>query len=485
MAFVRDPRRVALGCVAVLLTALLVWFGTGMTPWWPLLWVAPLPVLLFAPGANGRSAALVAGSAWFLGSLNLWHYFTAVIAVPIAVLVGNDVTFAIVFALAVLLHRALLRRGAYVAATLALPATWVAFEYFVSLLSPHGTAGNLAYSQLEFLPFLQLASLTGPWGLTFFVLLFPSAIAVAWNLKRTESGRAWRVLAATIAVLAGVFAFGFMRLATPIPGTAAKVGLVASDGPNERVADEGEATQRLFAAYAEAIAQLAAQGAEVVVIPEKLGVDTPDATTADNVLQPLADHTGVTIVAGLISVEPPQKFNQARVYRPRETVLHYDKKHMLPPFESRLAPGTTLVTLDRASSQWGVAICKDMDFPTPARDYGNAGSGLLLVPAWDFFADWIQHGHMAILRGVEYGFGVARAAKGGSLYVSDNRGRILAETKTDAAPFTTLLATVPDTHEPTFYLRWGDWFAWLSLALLVVAVVRTRAPTRSRASATG
>src|SRR5262245_990434 len=178
MAFVRDPRRAAFGCAAVLLTAVFVWFGTGMTPWWPLLWIAPLPVLLFASGAGVRATALAAVAAWFLGSLNVWHYFTGVLAVPIGAAVGNDLTFAIVFALAVLLHRALLRRGAYVAATLALPAVWVAFEFLVSHVSPHGTGGNLAYTQLAFLPYLQLASVTGIWGLTFFVLLLPSALAV-------------------------------------------------------------------------------------------------------------------------------------------------------------------------------------------------------------------------------------------------------------------------------------------------------------------
>jgi apolipoprotein N-acyltransferase len=71
MAFVRDPRRAALGCAAVLLTALLLWFGTGLTPWWPLLWLAPLPVLLFAANARAGTAALAAGGAWFLGSLNV------------------------------------------------------------------------------------------------------------------------------------------------------------------------------------------------------------------------------------------------------------------------------------------------------------------------------------------------------------------------------------------------------------------------------
>src|SRR5689334_8801434 len=104
-----------------------------MTPWWPLLWIAPLPVLLFAAGARWWTAALAAGSAWFLGSLNVWHYFTAVISVPIGAAAGNNLAISSVFALAVLLFRALLRRGAYAAATLALPATWVAFEYVVSL----------------------------------------------------------------------------------------------------------------------------------------------------------------------------------------------------------------------------------------------------------------------------------------------------------------------------------------------------------------
>src|SRR4051812_4178993 len=104
MAFARDPLRVAFGCAAVLLTALPVWFGTGMAPWWPLLWFAPLPVLLFAADARGWTAALVAGAAWFLGSLNVWHHFSAVLAVPIGAIVGSDLAFSIVFALAVLLH---------------------------------------------------------------------------------------------------------------------------------------------------------------------------------------------------------------------------------------------------------------------------------------------------------------------------------------------------------------------------------------------
>lgn len=53
----------------------------------------------------------------------------------------------------------------------------------------------------------------------------------------------------------------------------------------------------------------------------------------------------------------------------------------------------------------------------------------MLVPAWDFVADLWQHGQIAVMRGVEDGFSIARAAKQGYLTVSDNRGRIVAETR--------------------------------------------------------
>jgi apolipoprotein N-acyltransferase len=96
----------------------------------------------------------------------------------------------------------------------------------------------------------------------------------------------------------------------------------------------------------------------------------------------------------------------------------------------------------------------------------------MLVPAWDFVLDRFAHGHIAVMRGVESGFGIARAARGGYLTVSDNRGRILAETQSNSAPFATLLANVPAVHDNTIYLMLGDWFAWLTLATLAFTLVQ-------------
>lgn len=463
-----------MGLLAVASAAVMVWFGTGLDPIWPLMWVAPLPVLLFSSRASWPAAALTAALAWLVGGLNLWHLFADVLDMPRLVVLQILVSLALMFTLAVLLYRALLQRGAYWSALLALPSLWVSFEYLLNLTSPHGTFGSLAYSQLKFLPFLQLASLTGPWGMSFLLLLFPTALAIGLHLRVTAPRRALTIVGTSVAVIAAVLVFGAVRLALPLPGSLEKVGLIASDAPGRRgVADEGAPTAQLFNAYAGAAATLAARGAQVIVLPEKLGVAVDPGTRDSDVLfQSLADKTGSSIVVGMVHVSAPVQYNEARMYMPAAPVLSYDKQHMLPAFESMFKPGTSLALISRASGVWGVEICKDMDFTPLSRRYGHAGAGLMLVPAWDFDLDRLAHGHMALMRGVESGFSVVRAARRGYLTVSDSRGRILAETASNSAPFATLLADVPTAHVNTLYLRLGDWFAWLVLAVLAVTLVQ-------------
>ena len=155
---------------------------------------------------------------------------------------------------------------------------------------------------------------------------------------------------------------------------------------------------------------------------------------------------------------------------------------MLPAFESHLLPGTARLTFDRPSDdgtagKWGVEICKDMDFPLLARQYSNDGARLMLVPAWDFVADGWLHGRMAILRGVESGFSIARSVKQGILTLSDSRGRVLAFRVTGAPGFDILVGALPLGSGPTFYDRTGDWFAWVNLVLAVLLLLPSRRKT--------
>src|SRR5206468_3966652 len=141
-----------------------------------------------------------------------------------------------------------------------------------------------------------------------------------------------------------------------------KVGLISSDEKgNDMVKDPGADTERLLGDYALAAQSLATDGAQVIVMPEKLGV-TIEGNTAktDALLRSLATQTGATIIAGVVDVDGAVKYNQARIYVPGEGVQRYDKQHMLPPFESNLKPGTSLVLLSRPQQKWGVEICKDL-----------------------------------------------------------------------------------------------------------------------------
>ena len=387
------------------------------------------------------------------------------------------------FTLGVLLYRALVRRGAYAWAVVAFPAVRVAFEYLLAICGPHGTAGNLAYTQVDLLPLLQLASITGPWGITFLVLLVPAALATAWQLRGTR-GRALRIAGAAIVAVAAVLAFGVTRYVGDESGPLVRVGLVASDPPTSPAqAREGAATTALLDAYARSAEALAAQGAQVIVLPEKIGVVVdPGTRDADARFQALADRTRAVIVVGLVHRAGAVDHNEARIYRPETPVEVYLKHHLIPAFEQSFDPGAALSLLAQPPGTWGVQICKDMDFTAPSRDYGRAGVALMLVPAWDFVVDGLWHGRMAVMRGVESGFAIVRAAKQGYLTVSDNKGRILAEARGDAAPFSTLLTRVPAVHVETLYLRFGDWFAWLALAVLGVALIHL---VRSRNLARG
>ncbi|MBV9494097.1 MAG: hypothetical protein JOZ54_07610 [Acidobacteria bacterium] len=466
MAFAPDTRRALIALAATLATAAAAFYGTGMHPAWPMLWFAPLPMLVLAPRVSGRTSFALSAIAWFLGGMSMWTYFMSMLGrnpVPLTlVILGVP---SLVFALGVVFFRWLLLRGHSIAAALAFPTVWTSYQYLSEITSLHSTFGNLAYTQMNFLPILQIAAITGIWGITFALFAFSAAIA-------TLLARPTRALAiGAAAFFVAVFGYGAWRLNTMPNANTVTVGLIASD-LKENV-DPQEPPDRLLRDYATHATKLAGNGAQVIVMPEKLAVVVdPETRVQDAALQEVADRSKTDLVVGVIRVAKPVKYNEARVYTSGRTdVLAYDKQHMLPPWESKLTPGTTTAVMQKPSGTWGVAICKDLDFPDLGRKYGKQGVGLMLVPAWDFEIDGWHHGRMSVLRGIESGYSIARAPKNGLLTVSDSRGRILAEASSGASGFTTLLAKVPIHHESTLYLRFGDWFAWLVLALLVTLLL--------------
>ena len=468
------PKQIIITAAATILSATAWFYGTGLHPIWILTWLAPLPILLVAPRLNRWVAFFAAFLAFAVGGLNLWSYGHDV-AIPLWLALIVIIVPAFVFAGIALLHRRFLLRGQLLRAAFALPILWTAFEYLVEVRSPHSTWGNLGYTQIDVLPLIQIASITGIWAISFTVFLFAGAVSA---LAAPVSGNKARLAAIVAGFYVVAFGYGAYRLyATPAAPTV-KAGLISDDTAHPLFPD-GQKTLALAQAYAAQIPAMAAQGAQVIILPEKIGrIEGSYLDQADVLFEQAARQSHVTI---FVSFQHQPNLHQARLYAPNGTLeALYEKHHMLPVFEGYLLPGTARVVVDRPSGKWGTEICKDMDFPLLSRQYGNDGAGLMLVPAWDFVVDGWLHQHMAILRGVESGFSIARAAKQGMLSVSDSRGRILAQQSSAAlpgsatAPFSILVASVPVWRQSTFYAKTGNWFAWLDLILAISLLVSTK-----------
>jgi apolipoprotein N-acyltransferase len=470
-----DSYSLAAPCLA--LSAGLFFLGTGLTPVWVCTWLAAIPALWLAPRVSGRHAFFVAAAAYALGGLNEWSYSRQVL--PVWLVASLLLAQACLFGAGVLLFRGRLLRGSFWQAALVFPAFWVTVEYLISVVSIHGTFGNLGYSQMNFLPIVQVAAVTGIWGISFCIFLFAAAAAVLLSAA-PRSSRIQVAIGASTCLLC-VFVYGTWRLAVTPGGTpTVKAAVIASSAKGNFFAGSPEELHAVLRRYGDQMKPLAAQGVELIVLPEHNGpvIDASQAE-ADALLGRMARDAGAYIALGVQRVMPDLSRNQERIYSPAgKLVATYNKHHLLPPFESRFTPDTKRTVLEQRSGRWGIQICKDMDFPRLSREYSRDGVGMLIVSASDFVADGWLHGRMAVLRGVEGGFSIARSANLGILTVTDDRGRVLAEQDTIAGPpFSVAIADVPVRHDATLYSRFGDWFAWLCIVLLSAALL-SRGPRR-------
>ncbi|MEV4322500.1 nitrilase-related carbon-nitrogen hydrolase [Microbispora rosea] len=468
-------RRLAVALAATALSATLFHFGTGLTPVPWLTWLAPLPVFVLAHHAGARTAFLAASAAWLGGETAMWGYFLDTVQIPPPMVVSMLVGSALLFGLVVLSSRALMRRGRPLAAAAVVPAAWVAVEYAVSVLSPNGAWWSLAYTQADVLPVLQTASVTGPWGITFLVLGVPAAAAALLAPLPVAPGAAGRLRVAVTAVvvLALAVGYGAWRLRAPYgdDSGAEKVALLAADGGDWAPVASAEG-RALLGRYTARIPDLAARGARVVVMPEKVFI--ADDATLPVLVAPLArlaaDHH-VDIIVGLVLKRSGTLRNAALdVPADGSRPVEYFKRHLIPGLESDFRPGDRNAFVPGSGSRWGIAICFDLDLPGLVRDYRRSGATAIFVPAWDFDRDRWLHGRMAVTRGVETGLTVARAARNGDLVVSDANGRVRIEAHSADAPVVSALTTLPTRSADTLYTRFGDWFAWACALLLLLAL---------------
>lgn len=453
-----------LQCAVAIVAGLALRAAVGLTPVWWWAWLAPVPLLCLAFGSSACRARWLTVLAAGIGTSVNAPYFYQLMPVPTVVAtVGAQ---ALAWAFVVGATRRLVVQYQAWWTVFAYPVLWVAVDTLEAAWLPDGNWGSLAYTQVACLPALQLTSVLGVAGLLFVVALVPAALALAFTYgRRLRHG--WWAYGLTMLLVGSALAYGEIRLRTaPGPsGPATTFGLVAID---EGIGRQTPTATRaaIWRQYAQHVAALAAQGAQLVVLPEKIA-SLPPAELAgyQRQLGQLAAGQRVWLAVGVVEEASPSGRNLLWLFAPTGTLAATYQKHHLAPPEHGLAVGQAYEVRPVAGARYGLAICKDMHFATLGRAYGQRRVAAMLVPAWDFGADRRLATGMTATRGVENGYAVVRASRDGLLTVSDAYGRILHEQASSPLPGRALLARVPVSPPlATPYTRLGNWWGWLCVA---------------------
>lgn len=438
--------KVILALFTLLLSASLYYCATTFSIWY-LMWLAPIPILLFALTQKANhtlvTAFLIGLCPPFIAFAAHWpkHNISDFLSTI-------DLFYAITFCLQIMIYRWICQHYHHFLSIFVYPCIIVLSETLWGSFSTNGSLHAIATSQIKFLPIMQVASITGYLGISFLVSLFSSSIAFSVYCLRDK--RATSISGIVIMGLIEIAAlgFGFVRLMHPAISPTIKVGFVSP------------AQHTLFSQDQQAVVALKQRGAELIVFPEKSFFIT--ASNRDSLKQKLsqiAAHNQILLCVGVDLIHSFGKYNMAWVFDHNgKFVGRYTKSHFMPEKEAGYLSGQTSLILPTQFGRIGITIGQDLNFTNPAKKYGQQNVGLVLVPA-QTDQPYNTLPASAIIRGIENGFSIARIETSGLITVSDQYGHILS---------TSTLANVPIYADSPIYSQYGGITPWFCLILFLL-----------------
>jgi apolipoprotein N-acyltransferase len=505
-------------------------------------WVAPALMIAAAYGKRGCDAfrvGYVAGLAHFLSSL-YWLLLIPVTGYPILGWVALGAYVALFPAIWVWLisnsrfqisysvswaGRALWSFGG--------AAIWVALEMVRGRLFSGFPWNPLGASQYQLVPLIQIASVTGVYGVSFLVVWVSLSLFSAGRMifRRPTLRMAWQAeIALPLIVVVALFVFGFARINGQNPsGATLRITLVQPSIPQTLIWNSGEDDKR-FRELLSLSEQALTNETDLLIWPES-AVPRLDETNYIAITNLICPHHVWLIFNAEDAVWRPEAknrddfdiFNAAFLFNPEgrfAAVYHKQKlvvfgeyiplvrwlpfiKWFTPitggfasgdrpvPFElDRRAPARLEVQLgtNQAGSETGVPgrvktstlICFEDMFPELAREYVEDDTDFLVNLTNDgWFGDSAeQWQHMAggVFRAVENGVPLVRCCNNGVTCWIDATGRvrdILKDQKGSVYGIGAMTIEVPlQQHAPTFYNRHGDRFGWGCVILALALVAR-------------
>ncbi|AEJ62158.1 Apolipoprotein N-acyltransferase [Spirochaeta thermophila DSM 6578] len=421
--------------------------------------------------------------------------------------------FLMVFPLLKLADVLFPRRG-YLVQTL----VWIGYEYLKTTGFLGYAYGIMGYSQYAFLPLIQIADVTGVWGVSLLVV-FPSAF-LGWGLMHgVHRLREW--CARERWVIAG---YGLLLLVALVYGLFAPVDY--STAPRWKVAlvqHDKDPWKGGLAAYRDGLERLmrlsdealeedprieAVVWSETAFVPSiywhlHVGTDPESTALVNRLLTYLDSRDPVVFVFGNDDGRPVKDaqgrmsrvdYNAVYVWKDGELLGPYRKIHLVPftehfPYERQLPgiyqwlknadthfweKGSDYTVFDLGKVRLSTLVCFEDTFGYLSREFVRRGAEVLVNLTNDSWSglpsNAMQHMTISVFRAVENRRSLVRSTNGGITTAISPNGEILASLPPFVQDY--LVCEVPVfTGRTTLYTRWGDWFAWfvLSLASLLLA----------------
>jgi len=403
--------------------------------------------------------------------------------------------YAILWFLPYWVDRWLAPRLGGVVGTLVFPVAVVVVEYVNMIF--FGSWASVAYTQFDNLPLIQIASITGMWGITFLVMWFGPV--VNWILDQKLDRAKIRT---------GVFTYGGILLITLLYGGArlslfppeAQTIKVVSFTPTQELdyynnrrekwgfsssVDMAKRDRAAMSILLDTVHRQVFQHNRALLDSSTKISLWPEAcirVLAENEAkflaqgQTLARENHIYLLMGyyVVPLDNPGRDgqNKAVMINPQGQIeWQYLKTHPVPGSTDQ--PGDGILPLSETPfGRVSTAICYDMDFTNLIQQAGKNQVDLMLIPAWDWQAIDPLHARMAVFRAIENGFSMVRQTGNGLSIAVDYQGRTLASMDQFTSDQQVLSAQIPSHRVRTIYAALGDWLAWLSIFGLIVLIWR-------------